>query len=423
VFKIMEAGTRDTGIPLAKCLRGKMGRAILTASRARIIQCLFFILLWTATAERALAKQPEAGWLIYLRPPQADQGWIPTEYLFPDQIRAHVFKFMHFHGQTAIVRRGGAVEVAKGEKRLRRNQFVIVRSMYQGQNGGYSGLLGPLFRADVEKWHAGMKILDAGAGTCGFYNWLIAKNGPATPEMVAVGAKMPEYLLEGNLRGPKFNPPPGVTYYEGCLASDGALEKKLREGTFDRIVDAYGASHYVTQFDKIIESYGRLLKPGGMAFLHFNNNNGLTLLDADGKLVGTIEYLSRVKGMRVIYSRQADALSARFDNNQGLQYLVLERVGKGPVIAPPLRAASFINSAPPDRTYWDDNAPKGRLGQRTSIRAKNVLRRSAILDRKLTVAQQRAADLRQAAVPAGAAGDAISVPTASRSRGLRARAR
>jgi SAM-dependent methyltransferase len=122
---------------------------------------------------------------------------------------------------------------------------------------------GHAFLRDVDGWTRDMRILDAGAGKGVFLRAVrdrIRAQGRAAPQLVGVAAA-PAEGGEPGLRD-------GVRHHIGWLGTDGETERELGLGTFDRIVDVYGAAHYTPAFDKMVASYLGLLKPGGRAYIH-----------------------------------------------------------------------------------------------------------------------------------------------------------
>src|SRR5581483_9584167 len=146
----------------------------------------------------------------------------------------------------------------------------------------------------------------------------------------------------------------GVTYVEGKLgdaASDFALEKGIGFGTIDRIVEVYGASHYGA-LDKVLESYGRLLKPGGKMFLHMDPKTELH--DKDGRPLSVASYLRRIGGLRLASAALRED-TRELDRAQ-LQ-VVLERTS-APLSVPSLVLKSWEPGAPPRRVYATDLPPR-----------------------------------------------------------------
>jgi hypothetical protein len=155
------------------------------------------------------------------------------------------------------------------------------------------------------------------------------------PEFVAVSVKRPESAkLEAARR--KFRD--RFRYLEGRLGESGhAFEERLGFGSFDRIIEDFGALHYAP-FDRVLESYGRLLKEGGKLFFYMTR--GTTFVDATGRPVSDETYLRSLGGLQV----------ANFDSTYGIHQVELVRTGD-PLSIPPLGETIKYFGPPPVREY------------------------------------------------------------------------
>jgi SAM-dependent methyltransferase len=209
----------------------------------------------------------------------------------------------------------------------RERSMTIDRKSYRSANGA-------ALERDMATWTKDMKILDAGAGEARFFRALRDERSPGElPHLVAVAGERPASVTDADLEH--------IAYYEGLLgAPEGKLEARLGHGSFDRIIDTYGASHYADQFDQVIESYGKLLKPGGRAFLHIVDGM-LRIEDEPGVRVEVEAWLARVKGFKVV--------SIEPNEERGFA-LVLERT-RGKVAAPKIALYDLFHHGAPVRFY------------------------------------------------------------------------
>ncbi len=238
-------------------------------------------------------------------------------------------------------------EIARVRRAVASNSFNTARGV-----ADYVAFFKGTLAADMKTWRAGMRVLDGGAGQARFLGEALAAS-PSRFDAIAVGVTRPAVVWD-NVRGAAVTVPvpEGVTYVEGLIgdaASDFELEKRIGLGTIDRIVDVYGASAYAPALDKVLEGYGRLLKPGGKLYLHFDT--GVTRLqDASGKPLSIASYARRIGGFEVTDSLlQGDT---KFMDGSHL-VLVLERTS-APLSVPALRLTTFTAWTPPHRAYATD---------------------------------------------------------------------
>lgn len=233
-------------------------------------------------------------------------------------------------------------ELGKNEKIVAANTFNTYRGV-----GDYTKFFAGTLVSDMATWREGMRILDGGAGHANFLRDVVA-GAESKPEAIAVGAARPVEKLGSDAKAPV---PDGVTYIEGLLgdaASDFALEKRIGLGTIDRIVEVYGASHYSPALDRVLESYGRLLKPGGKLYLHMDPYTELR--DRNGEPLSAASYLRRIRGVKVVHSSLVFDSSA-IDRPQ--LSVVLERTS-APLAVPALELLSLTAGGPPRRVFGSD---------------------------------------------------------------------
>jgi len=147
----------------------------------------------------------------------------------------------------------------------------------------------PQFEQDLATWYDGMKILDGGAGEGRFFAELAGRGLKA--QMVAVGIKKPKTVAQL---------PNNVSYLEGQLGADTALEARLGPGTYDRIVDTLGAATYSHDLGAVLGLYGRLLKPGGKVYIAAEGYLA-RFRRRDGSQMTLADFASMLKGFRVEY--------------------------------------------------------------------------------------------------------------------------
>jgi hypothetical protein len=222
------------------------------------------------------------------------------------------------------------------------NAYMVERNAFNVQRGlkGYTELLGMRFANDVKTWNKDMRILDGGAGKANFFREILegklaADDAPrSVPDLVAVSASRPG---DEDLQDARKKFRDRFLYPEGKLGEPGhAFEKSLGLGTFDRIVESFGASHYAP-IDQVIESYGLLLKEGGKLFFHVGNRT--TFYDEEGKVMSARTYLSSIEGFKLVGYRIGSQIAVE-----------LVRTGD-PLVVPWLGETIKSSDAPPKRVY------------------------------------------------------------------------
>jgi hypothetical protein len=265
-----------------------------------------------------------------------------------EKIRAEVEYLATDAGRAARERLRQTTLPVVTELRIRRNAFNVKRGFYSfsPDDIGYKDILGTAFAADVPTWTKGMRILDGGAGEARLFRDILEGNlgedvaPQSVPEFVAVGVSRPD---DEGLQTARTKFGDHFRYPEGRLGEpDLALERTLGLGSFDRIIDAYGASHYAP-FDRIVESYGRLLKAGGKLFLHVDDESTkFVRKNENGKedAVSAETYLQSLGGFKVVSSSKT-AGGVAFE---------LERTADT-LVVPTLGETVTRSGSPPGRVY------------------------------------------------------------------------
>ncbi len=239
-------------------------------------------------------------------------------------------------------------EMAKNRDRIAANRFNVDRGYHD------YGLHLPGLTDDIATWTKDMKILDAGAGTAGFFGSLLTVDewrewyegywgrkapGPVSmPQLVAVGVKRPESgTLDAHLAANRFR------YIEGALATpEMTVEKEIGLGTVDRILCVFGATSYVEHLDALLASYGKLLKTGGTMRFYLKDSRN-TFEDIHGRPISFVDYLSHIPGLEV--------LEATPMNGGDRAYLVRRTAGRLDVTPLELVRFQSPNTPPPIRAY------------------------------------------------------------------------
>ena len=130
---------------------------------------------------------------------------------------------------------------------------------------GYCKELGPDFRRDVARWSRDLRILDGGAGVCKFAEDLIRLKRGGAPSVVGIVENWSEHLSIG--RALRMWPRAECRVLQIGTRSAWPNVRRLGVGTFDRIVDCYGAFAYSRRIDIVLAQYLALLRVGGVAWI------------------------------------------------------------------------------------------------------------------------------------------------------------
>jgi len=182
-------------------------------------------------------------------------------------------------------RRARTAAIAKHRADIvRGNRFNVRRDL-----ADYSTGLGPLFAPFVTKMAEGSHWIDAGAGLA-YAHREYARFGKA--KLTSVSLTRPtDSTLDAFERDMK---PRGYRYLSGRLIED---YPPASLGRAQLVTDVYGPAVYSSDLGKVLDTYTKVLEPGGRIYLLLDSN---TRFERGGNASSFADWLAAAKGLRLV---------------------------------------------------------------------------------------------------------------------------
>ena len=215
-----------------------------------------------------------------------------------------------------------------------------------------------LLKSEMERLDRDAVWIDAGAGTgnAAFDFMCDARRRGKRPSVIAVTIEShPNWKSKAGSKCKwsqddyarfQFLTGPGIEDYAvGGPAADGA--PALPEGKADLITDYFGAAAYARQLDRVVLQFGKLLKPGGKAFIYgvlprvlYQGQPRFTSIRRPGREGDALmDWFHAIGGMTVSIRKSDTDV-----------FFVLQRTS-APLSVPPLELESIDDFGPPARDY------------------------------------------------------------------------